>query len=65
MSFYGSVGWFNELPPPEQITDYSKYRDQSLNIPCIIEKAKEDKIEDKIEDEVVKEQPKKPLTYSF
>ena len=34
MSFYGSVGWFNELPPAEEITDFTKYRYESQNIPC-------------------------------
>ncbi len=32
--FYGSVGWWTELPLPEQITDIKLIREPSLNIPC-------------------------------
>lgn len=51
VNFFGEVGIFRELPKAEEITDYTPYLHLTK--------------EDKIEDEVVKEQPKKPLTYSF
>jgi hypothetical protein len=55
MSFYGSVGWFNELPPAEEITDFTKYRYESQNIPCRNTK--------EIVDEAPK--PKKELIYKI
>ena len=38
MSFYGSVGWFNELPPGRDITDFTQYCDESTNISCKIQR---------------------------
>lgn len=32
--FWGSIGWFSELPEPNQIQDYSKYQHEQNNIPC-------------------------------
>ena len=32
--FWGSVGWFNELPDPNQIQNYSDYQYEWRNIPC-------------------------------
>ena len=57
MSFYGSVGWFNELPSPEEITDFSQYRYESKNIPCKQGAPKQ------IKDEA--EKPKKEIIYKF
>ena len=57
MSFYGSVGWFNELPSPEEITDFSQYRYESKNIPCKQGTPKQ------IRDEA--EKPKKEIIYKF
>lgn len=51
MNFFGEIGYWKQLPKADQITDYTPYLHLTK--------------EDKIEDEVVKEQPKKPLTYSF
>lgn len=34
MSFYGSVGWFNELPPGKEISDFTIYKSEQNNIPC-------------------------------
>ena len=34
MAFYGSVGWWAELPKAHEITDVSKYFEESDNIPC-------------------------------
>jgi hypothetical protein len=56
MSFYGSVGWFNELPPADEITDFTKYRYESQNIPC--------KGEKKLKDEAIKP-TKKEIIYKF
>lgn len=33
MAFYGSVGWFKELKPGKDITDFRQYCDESTNIP--------------------------------
>lgn len=52
-SFYGSVGWFNELPPGKEITDFYKYQDEATNIPCKIKR----EIQIKDEQVVQKEQP--------
>lgn len=38
MSFYGSVGWFNELKPGKEITDFTIYCDETTNIPCKIQR---------------------------
>lgn len=34
MSFYGAVGWWNELPPGKDILDFTVYIDPFSNIPC-------------------------------
>ena len=36
-AFYGSVGWWLELPKADDITDITKYKDEKGNIPCKIE----------------------------
>lgn len=61
INFFGSVGWWKALPPPDEIKDYSKFRTEYGNIPCKIRNQKDD-------DEPVDKQTgeiKKPLTYSF
>ena len=64
--FWGSVGWFTELPEPEQIKDYSIYQNEQQNIPCknnvIIQSLSQNT--NKIEDPVQKE-PQKELNYHF
>lgn len=58
--FWGSVGWFNELPEPATITDFSKYRIEAGNIPC---KRKKATAEAK---DISKElETKQPITFSF
>lgn len=59
-AFWGSVGWFKELPDPDQNTDFTKYWKESDNIPCkhCIEN-KDFTTEDPVETE------QKPLTFSF
>ena len=59
-SFYGSVGWFNELPPGKDIIDFYQYQEQSNNIPCKIKKD----IQIKDSEEVHKEQPQ-PMSFKF
>lgn len=57
--FWGSVGWFTELPDPKTITDYSRFMTEAGNIPCKIEQ--EDVSTE--EEEIV--ETKKPITFSF
>ena len=56
--FWGSVGWFNELPDPNQIQNYSDYQYEWKNIPC---KNPKNKIKDATPDNGVK----KEINYSF
>ena len=56
--FWGSVGWFKELPDPKTITDFSVFKNEYGNIPCKI--ANEDETSEEDTTEV-----KKPLTFSF
>ena len=59
--FAGSVGWFNELPSPDQITDYSKYQIEFGNIPC-----KNRKIEETKDVSVSKQtDSKQPIIFNF
>ena len=58
--FWGSVGWFKELPDPDQNTDFTKYWKECDNIPC--KSIKENKDSDSTEDTV---EFKQPLTFSF
>lgn len=37
-AFYGSVGWFKDLPPGRDIIDQTIYFDQQVNIPCKIKR---------------------------
>jgi len=59
--FWGSVGWFKELPEPDKITDFTKFLTERGNIPCKYCTENED------ESTVDKEtgEVKKPITFSF
>ena len=61
--FWGSVGWFKELPDPDNSTDFTKYLLEQDNIPCKI------KIEEKKDDPVNIDKEtgevKQSITYSF
>lgn len=60
LGFYGSVGWWIQLPAPDQITDYTLYHSEYNNIPC---KTRETKRED---DSVPKRTDEKtPIKFSF
>jgi hypothetical protein len=60
LGFYGSVGWWTQLPPPNDITDYTIYHSEYGNIPC---KIKDNKRED---DSVPKRTDEKtPIKFSF
>lgn len=59
--FWGSVGWFTELPDPKSITDFSKFKTERGNIPCKLAQEKED---DSTVDEETGE-IKQSLTFSF
>ena len=61
LGFWGSVGWFSELPTPDTITDFTKYRTEYGNIPCKI------KQHEKEDDVYTKDfvETKQPLTFSF
>ena len=59
MSFYGSVGWFNELVPGKEITDFTQYCDESTNIPCKLQK------DLNIKDESQNKSEKKEIIFKF
>lgn len=59
--FWGSVGWFSELPDPKTITDFTKFRTERGNIPCKFCKENED--ESTVDTETG--EIKQSLTYSF
>lgn len=60
INFFGSVGWWIALPPPDQITDYNLYHSEYNNIPCKIREIKR-------EDDSVSKQTddKTPIKFSF
>ena len=59
--FWGSVGWFKELPEPDKITDFTKFLTERGNIPCkYCTENEDDSTVDKETGEV-----KKPITFSF
>lgn len=60
--FWGSVGWFNELPTPDQIVDYTFFTKEENNIPCKIKKAvrQQPTFEDKVQKE-----PNKEIIFEF
>lgn len=43
MSFYGSVGWWNELKPANEISDFTVFAKEEDNIPCKLKKNKSEK----------------------
>ena len=57
--FAGSVGWFLELPSPDQITDYTQFQTEYNNIPCKTRDVQKDSSTPKREEE------KKTITFSF
>lgn len=61
LGFYGSVGWWTQLPPPEKITDYTQFHSEENNIPC---KNKKEMLErDDSTPQRVDE--KKPIKFNF
>lgn len=60
LGFYGSVGWWIQLPAPDQITDYTLYHSEYNNIPCKIREInrEDDSIPQRIDE-------KKPIKFSF
>ena len=60
INFFGSVGWWCEMPPADQIQDYSKFKTEIGNIPCKIE---QEDVSTEEEEEIV--ETKKPITFSF
>jgi hypothetical protein len=63
-AFWGSVGWFKELPEPDKNTDFTQYISEQDNIPCrtcvkIDKEIKDDPSIDKDTGEI------KQITYSF
>ena len=61
LGFYGSVGWWIQLPPPEKITDYTQFHSENGNIP--LKNKKETLIEDDSTPQRVDE--KKPIKFNF
>ena len=49
MSFYGSVGWWNELKKGKEIKDFTIYRDESKNIPCKNKQKRDITIKDEVQ----------------
>lgn len=44
-AFYGSIGWWNELPPGKDIDDFTEYLDEFDNVPCKLkDKEKKDEV---------------------
>ena len=60
INFFGSVGWWKEMPPADQITDYSRLKTEYGNIPCKIKQENEDSSVDTETGEV-----KQQITFSF
>lgn len=59
LGFYGSVGWWTQLPLPDQITDYTQFHSEKNNIPCKKEMLKRDDSTPQRVDE------KKPIKFHF
>ena len=59
LGFWGSVGWWKELPQPDEIKDFTFFLDERKNIPC--KKIKEQVIEDKS----FEKKEDKPIIYTF
>lgn len=61
INFFGSVGWWAELPPADQIKDLTKFKTEHGNIPCkMCEEQEDESSVDKDTGEI-----KEPLTFSF
>ena len=59
INFFGSVGWWKELPKPDEITDYTQFHTEYNNIPCKIrQKIKDDSTPKRVDE-------KKTITFSF
>ena len=59
--FWGSVGWFKELPDPDKNKDFTQFVEERNNIPCKHCEEKEDESSvDKTTGEI-----KQPITFSF
>ena len=60
LGFYGSVGWWIQLPSPDKITDYTLYHSEYNNIPCKIREIKreDDSVSKRTDD-------KTPIKFSF
>ena len=66
MAFYGSVGWWNELKPGKDITDFTQYCDESTNIPCKLNKKINKQTEDlDVKDSNQSKSEKKELILKF
>ena len=59
--FWGSVGWFKELPDPDKNTDFTKFWTERGNIPC--KKVLENEDESTVDKETG--EVKQSITYSF
>ena len=62
-AFYGSVGYWVEMPKAEEIKDFTKYLQEENNIPCKIQK-QEDLISEDF-DSRKEESNKTPITFNF
>ena len=60
LGFYGSVGWWIQLPSPDQITDYTQFQIEQGNIPC-----KKETLQKKDSSTPKREEEKKTITFSF
>ena len=60
LGFYGSVGWWIQLPNPNEITDYTRFSTESGNIPCKNQETlqKDDSTPQRVDD-------KKQIMFSF
>lgn len=60
LGFYGSVGWWIQLPSPDQITDYTQFQIEQGNIPC-----KKETLQKKDFSTPKRVEEKKTITFSF
>lgn len=65
MAFYGSVGWWNELKPGKDITDFTQYCDESTNIPCKLKQENKQKEDLAVKDETQSKSEKKEIIFKF
>ena len=59
LGFYGSVGWWIQLPKPDEIIDYTLFQTEQGNIPCKKETLQKDVASPQ------REETKKTITFSF